>query len=563
MNEMAASSSSSSASSSNHQTTEERPSSSRSEQNRSPSTSSGYESAAATAAAVVQHRRQTVVKELGPANDYRRQFVLGSSSNANQRLGRANVLRQNSLYVTRIQMPAAVPILSNRIRTRDDGGHRDLASQNTEKSVPQPVWPHASRELNQSPRTDSAVIEQSDNYVTKILIASDGTDANAVTAEVEGYDSIVTDSLLMWMSYSQETVNNKLGSTVESSTGVSSENVDSLPGTGDRSDSELAIIRQLSQTISQSQTVTTVSRALSKANSISSGGGGSDLYASRMASSGNSSNSNSNSSSSSHRQPTSTSKPAVAGLVSTSLAKRIAMIKERWEQFPNSRQRVHTESDDDDPMASRYQRLHQRYVPKDGDLNFILQTPPLSSSSSVSDESRRNRQSPLSRYHSTRAEERQHVASNEPVRLPPYLLPSSAHLDSDRVSNSSSRSSGSRRVTFSADTVDNENSAPSSTSGRNPPSQSAVPYSQELKLGPQFLSIGYHLYANNDKQAAGGGGYYPYNLQMLSQLPRYKSTSFIKSITTWSNGFSNRLKKRNLGNFCCRCFVSFAVTRDR
>jgi len=287
-NEMAASSSSSSASSSNHQTTEERPSSSRSEQNRSPSTSSGYESAAATAAAVVQHRRQTVVKELGPANDYRRQFVLGSSSNANQRLGRANVLRQNSLYVTRIQMPAAVPTLSNRIRTRDDGGHRDLASQNTEKSVPQPVWPHASRELNQSLRTDSAVIEQSDNYVTKILIASDSTGANAVTAEVEGYDSIVTDSLLMWMSYSQETVNNKLGSTVESSTGVSSENVDSLPGTGDRSDSELAIIRQLSQTISQSQTVTTVSRALSKANSISSGGGGSDLYASRMASFGNS-----------------------------------------------------------------------------------------------------------------------------------------------------------------------------------------------------------------------------------------------------------------------------------
>jgi hypothetical protein len=204
------------------------------------------------------------------------------------------------------------------------------------------------------------------------------------------------------------------------------------------------------------------------------------------------------------------------------------MIKERWEHFPNSRRRLYTESDDDDPMASRYQRLHQRYVPKDGDLNFILQTPPLSSSSSssVSDENRRNRQSPLSlsRYHSTKAEERQHVANHEPVRLPPYLLPSSTHLDSDRLSNSSSRSSGSRRVTFSADTVDNENSAPSSTSGRNSSSPSAVSVnSQELKLGPQFLSIGYHLYANNDTKQGGGGGYYPYNLQMLSQLPRYRS----------------------------------------
>ena len=474
--------------------TDQRSSSSRSEQNPSPTTSSGYESAV-----VVEQRLQTVVKELGAANDYRRQFALGpsvsssslnsTSSTKSQRLGRANVLHQNSHYVTRIQMPSGPvpPAIPNRIRSYESS---ELVSQNTPKSVPQPVWPYGSKSNDKEDTAGSAVIQQNENFVTKILIASPSTSTNdGDDVDNQGYDSIVTDSLLLWMSYSQETSNKLENSAV---VGVSATDLgESMNASGvDRSEAELAVIRQLSQTISQSQTMTTVSRALSKANSVSSSGGGSDFYASRLAPVPGSG-----------RQQLSASR-ATAAPLSGSLAKRIAMIKERWEQ--SARRRLLSENDDD----SRYQRL----VPKNGDLNFILQTPPpVGSSSSGSDSNRRQHYPHQSQLQSPIIEDRQHHI--------PYLLPSSGQFDSDRLSNSSSRSSGSRRVTFSADTVDNENSSPSSTSSR----------SQELKLGPQYLSIGYHLYANKDNWQQGGegggvgGGFYPYNLQMHSQplQPRY------------------------------------------
>jgi hypothetical protein len=129
------------------------------------------------------------------------------------------------------------------------------------------------------------------------------------------------------------------------------------------------------------------------------------------------------------------------------------------------------------------------------------------------------------------------VASN---RMPSHYDP----FEQDRLSNSSSRSSGSRRVTFSADTVDNEQSTKSTNSIASGGSSSAGSLSgssiasdkisshhcpnimEELQLNPHYLPHRYQppppsvssdvLFSGSTRLA----GYYSYNLQ--AQLDNYK-----------------------------------------
>jgi hypothetical protein len=210
------------------------------------------------------------------------------------------------------------------------------------------------------------------------------------------------------------------------------------------------------------------------------------------------------------------------------------MMKERWDK--SSRRRLLTESDDDDP-AFLTRRLDHVYVPQNGDVNFSVQP---RNNSNVGD-------LPFSYlagvYHPATITEE--VTANDSqvhaVIVPSDRMPLSHYdpFEQDRQSNSSSRSSGSRRVTFSADTVDNEQSTKSTNSTASGSSAGSITGStasdkttsnhcpnimEELKLNPHYLPHRYQPASGtaSDVLCSGGrlAGYYSYNLQ--AQLDNYK-----------------------------------------
>ena len=513
-------------------------SSNRSEQCQTPS-SSGYESAdpvkrlgnAATSnhknQPVVQHRQrhhQQHLVELSPASDYRRQFVLGprldrssprkmtpdvattaAAPDGPTRIGKANLLHQNSFYVTRIHMNPSLAKDSadeaSRQRAVDDEWekyeHGLGDCLNVSNKIPHPVWPANPAARRNNAAATSAIVQQNENYVTKILIAPRTVEKEQVQQQPEAFDSIVTHSLLVMTSYDGQSIDDSPPEQI-----VTPESA-----------AELSEIRQLSQTISQSRVVATVSRALSKSGSASS----ETSYPTTP---------------SSKNSETAVSSSSPSSSVGGSIARRISMMKERWDK--SSRRRLLTESDDDDP-AFLNRRLDHVYVPQNGDVNF-----------SAGPRNNSNGDVPFSYlagvYHPATITEE--VTANDSqvhaVIVPSDRMPPLSRYDpfeQDRLSNSSSRSSGSRRVTFSADTVDNEQSTKSTNSTASGSSAGSITGStasdkttsnhcpnimEELKLNPHYLPHRYQPSSAGDVVCSGGrlAGYYSYNLQ--AQLDNYK-----------------------------------------
>jgi hypothetical protein len=191
----------------------------------SPS-SSGYESWAPAKAAGVDRRhlktspawstgRQSAM--MASEDDYRRQFVVGGSLVKPKRtaappaappvtlprIGKANVLQQNGQFVSKVQMGADQSVKTDHV-TSPQTKIRDSVK------TPAPVWPNgAPAGVHRRLGSSRAVIEQNENYVTQILINPQQQQQQLAKWDTDGagesnYDSIITDSLLMWMSYDQE-----------------------------------------------------------------------------------------------------------------------------------------------------------------------------------------------------------------------------------------------------------------------------------------------------------------------------------------------------------------------
>lgn len=509
------------------------------------------------------HHQQHLV-ELSPASDYRRQFVLGrldrsppsrkvdktnqdavSAAGFPRRIGQANVIHQNSLYVSNIHM--SFPSRDQSLRTRGEEtvnahikrqprqwhvDNSDNPSDQHKVVPPQPVWPSrksnlegqidpSERSSQPTASSSSAVVKQDPKYVTKILIAPRTTltgetsirasiDQSDIVAngqaEAEVYDSIVTHSLLMLTSYDGKSTD----SSCDTDADVSQESNDNNDR---RSSTELNDIRKLSQTLSQSRMVATVSRALSKT---------SGSFSSEFSHS-------SQPGSTTHLDPSQLHSSSIIG---SSIARRISLMKERWEK--NSRRRLLTENEDDDP-TSNYRTLDHLYVPQNGDVNFstgqLLFR--VNSERTIRGESSLSPFSYLAGIQSNSSSTAEESGANDEIRMTvpnrlsvPCQQVYGDPFEQDRQSNSSSRSSGSRRVTFSADTVDNEHGSKTSSStgsvsggsDRNKPihHQTII---EELKLNPQYLPHRYQhpeQLANVDRSRL--AGYYSHNLQAHNEL---------------------------------------------
>lgn len=449
---------------------------------QSPS-SSGYESSAGIVPRFIFPHRDLV--ELSPASDYRRHFLLRSKRDDNsgspcataanvsrpstrsRMVGHASVMQQNTQYVTCIQMPAAESDYVGQPSSQWES-YNSHSANCSNAVIPSPVWPSphqaSDKPISGAGSTD-ALIAQNKKYVTRILIAPRAAAVEPVTPSSpvsDQFDSIVTDSLLAWTSYGDGSSKPTRSSTVQS--------VDREENHSEERLAELSVIRQLSHTMSKSRTLETVSRALSKSSCSNSGYESSEIGV-----------------------------PPPIAKMGPSLTQRLSAMKERWEkQAARRRLLTNDASDEEEPglVIPDYQKLDYRYIPRNGDINYI--TVP----------SRLYAGLPPAFSFAAGINPAQHFT--EPTLLE---LPSSrqySHLDVDRLSNSSSRSSGSRRVTFSADTVDNENSTKScSSSGGEPVG--------ELKLNPQYLPS--QRYVNGSELNTGRlSSYYTYNLQIHSEL---------------------------------------------
>lgn len=527
-----------------------------------------------------RHYQQHLV-ELSPASDYRRQFVLGPRLDRSppskktitadvtaagglllRPIGKANLLHQNSHYVTRIHMPSASGANKPTSTGTDEASKQrpisvlDEWDENYEhdpndqpstshRTVPHPVWPSKNAAIagrQSSKAAPSAIVQQNENYVTKIVIAPRTVDMEddvrpeagrvASADEDHGLDSIVTHSLLVMTSYDGQSTEDSASDSADANRQQC--NKEDHCRIQKMTPAELSEIRQLSQTISQSRVVATVSRALSKNSDASTCSGSTpEVYSSYPAT------------------PTSKNEEAhESATIGSSIARRISLMKERWDK--NSRRQLLTESDDEDPALNR--RLDQVYVPENGDLNFSV----CNKQPHVNVNDRRKNgvelcPSPFSylagTYHPTTIAEEVTTTDNEVlVAVTPNRMCMPSHQTSyadpfehDRLSNSSSRSSGSRRVTFSADTVDNEQSTKSTISTGSVSSVGSISGSiaidiqktsnhcpdiiEELKLNPHYLP---HRYQQQSAPSVNAGvetrsgrlaGYYSYNLQ--AQLDNY------------------------------------------
>lgn len=142
-----------------------------------------------------------------------------------------------------------------------------------------------------------------------------------------------------------------------------------------------------------------------------------------------------------------------------------------------------------DPVLE-YKSLGHEYVPKNGDLNF--QSTTFGSRNTMA--------------FSSRAEVRMVKASGISNRQPatPFRM-DQLHFETDSLRSSSrSSSSSARRVTFSADTVDNEPSIQSSIS--------SITSFSELKLNPHDL-------IQKNSKAADPAGFYTYKLYVNGSNP--------------------------------------------
>lgn len=338
------------------------------------------------------------------------------------------------------------------------------------RPIPPPVWPskahHAQLADKLEPLAPSALVEQNKNYVTKILIAPR---ASGEQAAEETFDSIVTDSLLKWTSYG----------------GHEDNGCDPEPAAdpANRAETGADAVRQLSLSLGKRRVVASVSRAFSKSGRVSS-----ETYAAAG-----------------H-----VSRPAdqAAGRASE-IAKRIS---------PTAQRPVEEE------VEVTYQRLDQRYVPRNGDANY--------SASRRTDPSLNGSMAPfsyLAGHHVSALRGNQQWDEDRLHDFHHCEIPTGDRgpLEHDRQSNSSSRSSGSssRRVTFSADTVDNEPSNQSSGSTAVASQESSSAGSSpapELALDPHYLPYRYHLPgsmgANHPALVENGrlAGYYTYNLKSHS-----------------------------------------------
>ena len=391
--------------------------------------------------------------------DYRRQFVLGldhrsvrthgrsqsppmraplhSNLIARPRIGNARVIHQNKQYVTRVQMSNDSGNDSDNKKkklTPTDNirrTHNSLRPAELATTVPPPIWPWMTNEIahmKSEPRhlesARDAIIEQNENYVTKILISPPHQQQHygrtgsrllddRLRLPESNYDSIVTDSLLMWTSYEED---EQYGRPLKAERQIS-EPHQTAAETAEKS------IRHLSQTIGQSQTIATVSRAFNRPNFTVFGSEnfaftGSDVVTQQETQG--------------HREEDasfSSTKPSGP----SSLSKGFSLVKDFWEKngmLGNGR-RLLVESDDDEHIVYRK-----------SDMNF------------------------------TPAKYWMHNELGE----------------HDRLSNSSacSQSSSARRVTFSADTVDNEQSTKSTSSSSSKASATSSS-SREIRLNPIYL----------------------------------------------------------------------------
>ncbi|XP_057371159.1 uncharacterized protein LOC130692103 [Daphnia carinata] len=545
-----------------------------------------------------RHYQQHLV-ESSPASDYRRQFVLGPRLDRSppskkattadgvaaaglipRRIGKANLVHQDSLYVTRIHMPSVAGANKPNSTGTDeaskqrpiavvdewdeDDEHAHISNDHpstSHRTIPHPVWPSKSAAIagrRGCKAATSAIVQQNENYVTKILIApqtddhADGRVAFADDEDRGGLDSIVTHSLLVMTSYDGQSTDDSASDSAHANR--QQYNKEDLCRNQKMTPAELSEIRQLSQTISQSRVVATVSRALSKNSDASTSCSGStpEVYVSYPAS------------------PASKNEDESA-TIGSSIARRISMMKERWDK--SSRSQLLTESDDDDPFFNR--RLDQVYVPENGDVNFSVgnKQPQMT----INDRRINGGElycpgaSPFSylagMYHPTTITEEATTNDNEVlVAVTPNRMCMPSHQTSygdpfehDRLSNSSSRSSGSRRVTFSADTVDNEQSTKSSistasanssvgsisgstTSDNHKTSNHCPDIIEELKLNPHYLPHRYQqqqsassVNAGVDARSGRLVGYYSYNLQ--AQLDNYNRNAKdgAEKVSTWEH----------------------------
>ena len=422
------------------------------------------------------------------SNDYRRQFVLGrhqfdsaALNNEAPRLEKAFIAQLNRQFVAGIEMvsqqqeddcAATRPQEERRLSADYFSDESNLASLPQCMAAPEPVWPskqnHETRN-NVTPipcrleDANSAVIEQNESYVTKILISpaavvsgdrqSNGRKKN----RCESFDSIITDSLLMWTSYEIADYKDKqdivplLIMAIEEADDCQSE----------------AAIRELSETMSQSKTIATISRAFGKSYD--------NNHEEALQRPRFTSGSVTDRFFDANKEIHSTRKSG-----SSSLTRGLSMMKDFWEKnavLGNGR-RLLVESDDEEQAISS-ETTDGRFQETSGALIDLVAEKNANKASSFS--------STVTGFKfiqpSIKYENIDEISSNVTVNNRFNVLRRGGSFEHDRLSNSSSRSSGSRRVTFSADTVDNE---PSTKSTMSNSSRSST-HSRELKLNAQYL----------------------------------------------------------------------------
>lgn len=455
--------------------------------------SSGYESANNNedkyrTGAQIKAKRGDKATDGNPASDYRRYLALGRWAVSPRRPSEPT----GSEVVGRAAIHHQNPTYVTKIQMtkQSDAG--------PERPVPAPVWPSETHQTSRcaedaerkperlEPLGPTTLVEQNKNYVTKISIAPRGQ-----TPEQETLDSIVTDSLLKWTSYGGGAHHDDDGKRCD---------FEPVVGPVNRADADADAVRRLSQSLGKRKAIATVSRALSKS--------GSETH--------------------------------VGHVSGSSIADRISLMTSNRK----SEQEVEV----------TYQRLDQRYVPRNGDANYAapsrrgdpsLSGPvPFSYLAGLQYPISSVRGNPDQQQHWTVEEDRLREFHHDPVGGDERGRRES--LEHDRQSNSSSRSSGSRRVTFSADTVDNEpsNQSTSSTTvaSQEPSSAGSSPtlprVSPELPLDPHHLPYRYHLAppalmgANLHAPAERGrlAGYYTYNLKSHSGFHYRQRYVFLKRL---------------------------------
>ena len=473
------------------------------------SSSSGYESFAA------DHRAAIPAESRSPENDYRRHFVVGYGSNGEPegrnsplRIGRASLLHSNPQFVSRIEMPQTSlgrGLKNSRRmlpRLPEDESGWDVPdspplprTDSFRRIIPQPIWPmngfSKKKTLPAGYRTLSTVAPNVPHIAN---FASDESAAHVFhDKSIGSTEHVIGDSLIVWPNDMDEWKSLNLMEELAEET-TSAIHASSPIYRAE----ELAAIGELSRTISHSHTVRTVSRALS----------------SRSARRPTTNNTNNHDNNNNDNQ----------------WAKK----KNLWNSLVGNKRHLIFNREPEDTPVLHYETLDQKYVPRNGDLNFG--NSPADGRKALATFSSLTELRLMQSLSSVTSESRPFEVTLPPFRHSPFpqypFRPDGGlEFERDRLSNASLRSyssSSGRRVTFSADTVDNEQS--SGRSSRSSISSSSIASFSELKLlNPLDLLQQYP--AAEDKINAplqtlvsspqsihsldGTHGYYAYNLHMV------------------------------------------------